>query len=83
MFAVSRSQNRFLKNAKSHTDDDNYHCHHVKRDSELSAICSLHGLYVKERMNFRTTGYASDEFCDQSTAQVGPAARCDRPLSEQ
>jgi hypothetical protein len=27
---------------------------------------------VKERMNFRKTGYASDEFCDQPMAQVDP-----------
>jgi hypothetical protein len=29
------------------TNYDGYHCHHVKRDSDLSAHFSLHGLYCK------------------------------------
>src|ERR1700691_4935963 len=32
-----------------HSDDDGYHCHHVKRDSDLPAQLSSHGLYSKER----------------------------------
>ena len=29
------------------TNNDCYHCHHVKRDSDLSAHFSLHSLYCK------------------------------------
>jgi hypothetical protein len=32
-----------------HTDYDGCHCHHVKRDSDLPAHFSLHGLYRKGR----------------------------------
>jgi hypothetical protein len=39
-----------------HTDDDNYHCHHEKRDRELSAHCSLHGLYFKATNEFPENG---------------------------
>jgi len=35
-----------------HTDYDGYHCQHVKRDSDLSAHSSLHGLNCKGRNEF-------------------------------
>jgi hypothetical protein len=40
------------KECEIHTDDHNYHCCHVKRDSELSTHSSLHGLYCKGTNEF-------------------------------
>jgi hypothetical protein len=46
-----------------YTDYDGYHCHHVKRDNDLSAHSNLHNLIVNEGTNFRKAGYVSGEFC--------------------
>jgi hypothetical protein len=55
-----------------YTDYDGYHCHHVKRDSDLSTRFWLHGLYRNGRNEFPGNRLCSGEFCDQPMAQVDP-----------
>jgi hypothetical protein len=62
-----------------HTHYDGYHCHHVKRDSDLSTRFRLHGLYRNGRNEPETdcvpVGFATSQ---RFVAPAAMASRLDR-----
>src|SRR5579863_4790062 len=57
-----------------HSDYHGCHCHHVKRDSDLPAHFSSHGLYRKGRGECPEGKPCFGWVCDQPMAQVGPCS---------
>ena len=67
-------QESVSKKRDIHTDDYACHCRHVKRDRELPAHFSFHGLYSKERDDYPQNGI----YCwtPPSVAVIGRVLRC-------
>jgi transposase len=61
-----------------YTDYDGYHCHHVKRDSDLSTRFRLHGLYRNGRNEFPGNRYGPVSFATSQWLKLGPSSLAGR-----